>query len=137
MKIRIFEESDKQAVGSLWQKVFSEDPIHNDPLLKLNKKVGFGDGLIFVAESEEIIVGAMMAGYDGYRGWLYSIAVDETCRRKGVGEKLTKYAIEALHELGCTKVNIQVRGSNSAVVSFYEKLGFIEEDRVSMGLLLK
>lgn len=77
-----------------------------------------------------------MAGYDGYRGWLYSIAVKKEYRKKGIGKSLTNHAIAILKELGCIKINLQIRSTNSEVISFYKALGFYEEDRVSMGMLL-
>lgn len=57
-------------------------------------------------------------------------------RRKGIGGHLVKHAINALKEIGCVKVNLQVRATNTQVVAFYESLGFSIEERVSMGRLL-
>jgi ribosomal protein S18 acetylase RimI-like enzyme len=76
-----------------------------------------------------------MAGYDGHRGWLYSVAVDQSKRRKGIGSKLVRHIVRALHDRGCIKINLQVRSANAAVVSFYGSLGFKVEDRISMGFL--
>ena len=74
-----------------------------------------------------------MGGYDGHRGWVYSLAVEEARRHRGIGSALVDNIEEALKALGCLKVNLQVVGSNSSVVDFYEKLGFSVEDRISMG----
>jgi len=74
-----------------------------------------------------------MAGYDGHRGWLYSVAVREKNRRSGAGTALVRQAEQALHALGCGKVNLQVRTTNDAVVRFYERLGYAVEDRISLG----
>ena len=48
---------------------------HNVPGLVVDKKLEFGDGLFFVALRELTVIGTIMAGYDGHRGWIYSIAV--------------------------------------------------------------
>ena len=92
--------------------------------------------MLFVAEDTGVIIGTAMAGYDGHRGWLYSVAVDPQQRRNGIGRGLVKLAIQTLKSLGCVKVNLQVRATNSQVVEFYESLGFAVEDRISMGKLL-
>jgi len=91
------------------------------------------DDLIIVAESEGELIGACMAGYDGHRGWLYAVAVAPSHRRKGIGEKLVKFAMQALKQLGCIKVNLQIRSTNTEVAAFYKSLGFSVEDRLSMG----
>ena len=79
------------------------------------------------------VIGTVMGGYDGHRGWVYSLAVDEAKRHTGIGSALMDKIEQALKSLGCLKVNLQVVGSNSGVVEFYEKLGFSVEDRISMG----
>jgi ribosomal protein S18 acetylase RimI-like enzyme len=77
-----------------------------------------------------------MAGYDGHRGWLYSVAVDPDRQRQGIGRQLMDYAVDVLKTKGCVKINLQVRATNAGVVAFYEALGFVVEDRISMGKLL-
>jgi len=57
-------------------------------------------------------------------------------RRDGVGRQLVLHAIDALKNLGCGKVNLQIRANNSAVAQFYASLGFVLEERVSMGLVI-
>ena len=79
------------------------------------------------------MIGTVMGGYDGHRGWVYSLAVDEYERHRGIGSALIAKIEQSLKSLGCLKVNLQVVGSNSGVVEFYEKLGFSIEDRISMG----
>jgi ribosomal protein S18 acetylase RimI-like enzyme len=74
-----------------------------------------------------------MAGYDGHRGWLYSVAVRRDSKRAGIGRALIRHAEEALQALGCAKVNLQVRATNAEVVQFYERLGYAAEDRISLG----
>ena len=94
------------------------------------------DGLFFVAADAGAIVGTLLAGYDGHRGWLYSLAVTPDRRRCGIATQLVRHAEQALSRLGCPKLNLQVRVDNSEVVAFYESLGFHAEERVSMGKLI-
>ncbi len=74
-----------------------------------------------------------MGGYDGHRGWIYSLAVDKVKRHRGIGASLMSGIEQELKALGCLKVNLQIVQSNVGVIEFYEQLGFAVEDRVSMG----
>jgi len=132
MKIRKFQEKNKETLITLWKTVFPDDPPHNEPSKVIDEKLEVDD-LIFVAESGNEIVGACMAGYDGHRGWLYAVAVLPEHRRSGTGSQLVKHAINCIQELGCTKVNLQIRSTNTKVAAFYKSLGFTPEDRLSMG----
>lgn len=71
---RYSEQSDQEQVVAFWTSVFEYGTAHNDPILTISKKLAHQDGLLFVAEDSGQIAGTAMAGYDGHRGWLYSIA---------------------------------------------------------------
>jgi ribosomal protein S18 acetylase RimI-like enzyme len=135
MNIRKFQEKDRLSLISLWQRVFPDDPSHNEPSKVISAKLAVDD-LIFVAEQNDQIVGACMAGYDGHRGWLYAVAVSPDFRRSGIGSLLVNAAIQQLKILGCIKVNLQIRSTNTSVAAFYKSLGFAMEDRLSMGVLV-
>ena len=132
MNIRKFHKNDEGPLIQLWEKVFPDDPPHNEPSSVIEAKLAVDD-LIFVAEVDGEIIGACMAGYDGHRGWLYAVAVSPERRRAGVGKQLVIHSIRALKELGCIKVNLQIRATNTEVAAFYTSLGFSIEERVSMG----
>ena len=136
MKIRKFQDSDKAALIDLWQTVFPDDPPHNKPSSVIGAKLNVDD-LIFIAQSEGELVGACMAGYDGHRGGLEAVAVDPAHRREGVGENLVRHTMRPLKELGCIKVNLQIRSTNTAIAAFYQSLGFTVEDRLSMGAFIE
>ncbi len=132
MKIRKYEITDRDGLIELWNEIFPDDPPHNEPSLVINAKLAVDD-LIFVAESYGRLVGACMAGYDGHRGWLYAVGVLPKYRRNGTGAALVKLAIKFLKEIGCVKVNLQIRTTNTEVAAFYNSLGFSIEERLSMG----
>jgi ribosomal protein S18 acetylase RimI-like enzyme len=136
MLIRKFHKADRIKLIKLWKTVFPDDPPHNEPSKVIAAKQAIDD-LIFVAEENNQLIGACMTGYDGHRGWLYAVAVLPEFRRTSVGSNLVKHAIECLKELGCVKVNLQIRSTNTEVVEFYKSLGFAVEDRVSMGKLIQ
>jgi ribosomal protein S18 acetylase RimI-like enzyme len=136
MQIRAFEESDRVAVISLWREVFAYTMPHNDPALVIDRKMALQRELFFVAILDEQVAGTVMGGYDGHRGWIYSLAVDPRRRRRGIGATLVRHLEKALADLGCVKINLQVLASNPHVVAFYEKLGYRVEERISMGRVL-
>lgn len=136
--IRPFDSSkDHAAVVALWTSVPGYGTAHNAPELAIRKKLEASDGLFFVAEISGRLVGTVMAGYDGHRGWIYSLAVDASCRRRGVGRALLQRAEALLYERGCVKINLQIADGNEAVIGFYKKTGYKVEPKTCMGKLLR
>jgi len=133
MRIRSYQDSDFQAVIDLWNEVLPPTSPHNDPALSIQKKLAVERDLFFVADTEGQVVGTVMGGYDGHRGWIYSVAVLPAFRRQQIGTTLLQHLESALRERDCLKVNLQVRGTNAAVVAFYERLGFAVEEIISLG----
>jgi ribosomal protein S18 acetylase RimI-like enzyme len=77
-----------------------------------------------------------MIGYEGHRGWMNYLAVLPEYQKRGYGRKLVERSIGELKKLGCLKLNVQVRESNSGVIEFYRRLGFKDDNVVSLGLRL-
>ncbi len=127
------DRQHRAQVIELWQQAFGYDTAHNLPSLAIDKKLAVNDGLFFVATDKKAVIGTILAGYDGHRGWLYSVAVHADYRRHGLGSSLVRHAEQALTALGCMKINLQIAGGNDVVVGFYEALGYGVEPRVSMG----
>jgi ribosomal protein S18 acetylase RimI-like enzyme len=135
MSIVPFENSrHRESVVALWASVFGYGSARNRPALVINKKVSAQDGLFFVAEDPSgVAVGSIMGGYDGHRGWIYSLAVAPPQRGGGIGRALVARAESELAGLGCVKINLQILQGNAGVVGFYESLGYSAEPRISMG----
>ena len=127
---------DHADVVALWTEVLGYGFAHNAPELSICKKVEADDGLFFVAEIDGRLIGTVMAGYDGHRGWIYSLAVAPAMRKRGIGRALLQHAEAALLARGCVKINLQIANGNEAVIGFYEKTGYKVEPRTSMGKLL-
>lgn len=127
------DASHRAQVVALLETVFGYDAPHNNPNVVIDKKIAERDGLFFVAIAGTSIVGTIMAGYDGHRGWIYSVAVSPSCRREGIGSHLIGTAEQALTNRGCVKINLQIMEGNESVVAFYTSLGYSVEKRISMG----
>lgn len=123
----------RHSVIELWQTSFGYETAHNAPGLAIDKKLAVADGLFFVAMAGNSVIGTVLAGYDGHRGWLYSVAVHPSHRRQGVGVALVRHAEAALTARGCMKINLQLVSTNESVRAFYECLGYVTEPRISMG----
>ncbi|WP_159869177.1 GNAT family acetyltransferase [Novosphingobium sp. 9U] len=137
MRVVSYEDRHFAGVDALWRACFPGDPPRNRAAAAIPAKLALGDGLLLVAEDASgAVIGTVMAGYDGHRGWLYAVASDPLLRRSGIGHALVEEACRRLADLGCVKVNLQVRAGNATVAAFYRKLGFDEEPRISMGRTL-
>ena len=136
-RVSPFEPRQFSGIDRLWCKVFPEDPPRNRAKRAIPAKLALADDLLLVAEDANgVVMGTIIAGWDGHRGWLYAVAVDPSAQRQGIGAALVAAALERLAALGCCKVNLQIRAGNEAVTAFYRKLGFAEEARISMGRTL-
>lgn len=78
----------------------------------------------FVAVREQQIVGVILSGHDGRRGFIHHTAVHPDCRGTGIGTALVTAALEALRGEGINKVALVVFERNSGGNAFWEKLGF-------------
>ena len=116
-----------------WKDVFGYESAHNAPDIVIDKKLDFDDGLFFVAVENHAVIGTIMAGYDGHRGWIYSIAVSKAHRNKGLGSALLALAEQKLSNKGCMKINLQIMDGNESVEAFYLSNGYRTEKRISMG----
>lgn len=137
MSFRIIRYSPEYqgAVVDLWSQCDLIVP-QNDPVEDIQKKIDYQPELFFVALLDGELIGSIMVGYEGHRGWINYLAVLPSFQKRGYGRKLVDRAIVELRKIGCLKLNLQVRGANASVVEFYKHLGFKEEDRISLGMRL-
>ena len=131
--VRSYEARDEAAVIALWREAFQDDPPRNAPELVIRRKLTVQPELLLIGELAGTVVAAVVAGFDGFRGWINHLAVAPEQRRKGFGRALVFEAEARLRTLGCPKVNLQVRASNAGVAEFYRRLGYQVEERLSFG----
>lgn len=133
ISIRPFEAQDESAVVELWVACFPDDPPWNEPRDVIRRKMTVQPELFLVAIVDDHVVGTVLAGFDGFRGWVNKVATHPSHQGIGVATRMMKAAEKALAGMGCPKLNLQVRGENASVVEFYRNAGYAIEDRVSMG----
>ena len=78
----------------------------------------------FIAEEAGEIVGSILAGHDGRRGFIYHLSVAVSHRKKGIGKALVEHAMEALKQEGIHKVALVVMAGNETGNAFWESHGF-------------
>ncbi|BDV30263.1 GNAT family acetyltransferase [Microbacterium terricola] len=122
--IRPFALRDTESVITLWQDA-GLTRSWNNPHLDIQRKLAVQPELFLVAaDDRDDVVGSVMAGYDGHRGWLYYLASAPTHRRQGIARELVETAEAKLVEMGCPKVQLMVRPGNEATMGFYDALGY-------------
>ena len=133
-RIRPFRDGDEDDVVALWKVCDLVRP-WNNPRRDIDSALGAESSEVFVAvtgDGEERIVGSVMAGYDGHRGWVYYVAAHPEHRLQGLGGQLMRHAEAWLEGLGAPKVMLMIREENEGVRRFYEGLGYEVERRTVM-----
>jgi ribosomal protein S18 acetylase RimI-like enzyme len=136
MNTRPYQPADEEAVIAVWRQCDLLRP-WNDPHKDIRRKLQVRPDLFLVGVVGEEVVGTVMVGYDGHRGWINYLAVAPAHQRKGVGRALMEEAERLLRAAGCPKINLQVRATNTAVIEFYRRVGFNVEDVVNLGKRLE
>jgi len=136
VNIRPYHAADEGSVIALWQACGLTRP-WNDPRKDIARKLTEQPELFLVAEEGSdgapSVVGVAMVGYDGHRGWVNYLAVDESRRGEGLGAAIMAEAERLLVERGCPKLNLQVRSTNQGVIDWYRSLGYEPDHAVSLG----
>ena len=133
MQIAPYLDADFDGVRALWTELFPNDPPWNRAEVAIPEKLATQRDLLLVAKEDGGVIGTAMAGYDGHRGRLYTVAVKASQQRKGIASALVEQAEKRLVSLGCSKINLQIRSGNEAVTAFYRRHGYQIEERISMG----
>jgi ribosomal protein S18 acetylase RimI-like enzyme len=124
--IRPYREADEAAVVALWRACGLTRP-WNPPVADIDFVRSSGHGDILLAEAAGEIVGSVMVGHDGHRGWVYYLAVAPASQKRGLGRQLMSTAEEWLAARGVRKCELMIRDSNEGVAAFYARLGYDRE----------
>ena len=133
MQIRPFRLDEAAALIALWHDAGLTRP-WNDPQRDIQRKLAQqAEGFLVAVDDAQRIVGSVMAGYDGHRGWVNYLAVAREARHRGIGRALMQAAEAYLRDLGAPKLNLQLREDNLAAAAFYERIGYRSEQLHSYG----
>ena len=123
---------DREAVVALWQQAGLTRP-WNDPQADFDLALGGPASTILLARQQEQILGSVMVGFDGHRGWVYYLASDPDRRGTGIGRQLMQAAEDWLRQRGCPKIQLMVRSDNQPARGFYQAIGYELQDVVTIG----
>ena len=91
----------------------------------IEKYLARNPGLSFIAESDGMLVGTIMSGHDGRRGYIQHLSILDTYRRRGIGSRLVALCLEALKKEGIFKSHLMILADNDSAKLFWSRLGWI------------
>lgn len=122
--VRPFRMADYDAVFALWRRCQGVGLGASDTRSAIAAYVRRNPGLSFVAQRKGKLVGAILGGHDGRRGYLHHLAVAAAHRRAGLGRKLVDRCLAQLREAGLEKCNIFVFAGNTEGMAFWARTGW-------------
>lgn len=129
VEIAALAESRIDAAVALWTAAGLVRP-WNDPHADARRALAGPAATIFGAISSDALVGTVMTGHDGHRGWVYYLAVAAEHRRQGIAGLLLAAAEGWCAERAMPRLNLMVRGGDDAVIGYYERRGYRQSDVV-------
>lgn len=137
-QVRAALPEDEGQVVALWESC-GLVASYNDPAADFRMALNGPSSTVLVgnAATGGPVLGSAMAGHDGHRGWLYYVASATSVRGGGLGRTMVRAGETWLKARGILKAQLLVRETNTAVVSFYEAMGYAVAPRTVMGKWLK
>ena len=134
--IRIATPSDVISIIEIWEEAKLTRP-WNNPNDDIKNALSTPTSTILLLCTLEQIIGTVMVGYDGHRGWIYYLAVKEKFQKRGYGKYLVKEAEQWLKSRNVPKINLMIRTGNEAVKQFYQSCKYKESEVIVMEKWLK
>ena len=116
--------SDLEAVLALWAETDGVGLNESDTPAQLTLYLERNPGLSLVVRDHQRIVGAVLCGHDGRRGYLHHLAVLPEFRKRGLGRKLVEDCLASLREIGILKCNIFTHADNEMGQRFWNRCGW-------------
>ena len=129
VEIGTLTRAEIPAAAALWAEAGLVRP-WNDPIADAQRALAGPASTIFAARRAGALIGTVMTGHDGHRGWVYYLAVAADAQRHGVGGELVAKAEAWCTTAGMPRVNLMVRAGNARVRGFYDRLGYRPSDVV-------
>jgi ribosomal protein S18 acetylase RimI-like enzyme len=133
LQFRPFTMADYDDAYSLWNRTEGVGLSQADEPQNLARFLARNPGLSFVAEEEGRIVGAVLCGNDGRRGFLHHLAVEKASRRSGIGRSLVERCLSALAAAGLRKCHLFVLADNVEGQRFWRTIGW--EERTTLKVM--
>ncbi len=128
-EIGVLADAEISAAAALWEAAGLTRP-WNDPVADAQRALAGPASTILVARHDGTLIGTVMTGHDGHRGWVYYLAVAAPAQRQGVARRLMAAAEAWCAAAGVVRLNLMVRADNAGVIGFYDRLGYRQSDVV-------
>lgn len=124
--IQAMTMDDYDEVHALWVESEGIELTQADSRASIARFLERNPGLSFVARDGDLLVGVVLCGHDGRKGYIDHLAVRETHRRCGIGRSLVSRCLYNLMQTGITKWHLFVQQDNKAAIEFWQKMGWAE-----------
>ncbi len=122
--VRPFEIDDHSAATALWQATEGIGLSVSDTRENIAAYLGRNPGMSFVAMEGNALIGAVLSGTDGRRGYLHHLAVEPAYRGRGIGRDLVNHCLRALGRAGLPKCHLFLFRANRSGRAFWEQIGW-------------
>ncbi len=136
MIIRPYESSAYDGVVALWREA-GILVAYNDPAVEIPRLQANANCQLYLGHADDRVVGSILVGQDGYRGWIYKLAVATAYRKRGYGRQLVALAESWLVARGLPKCNLMVRATNPEALAFYHHLHYANAGHAVLGRWLE
>lgn len=133
LTIRQMTVDDYETVRALWAAADGVDLAVGDARSDIARFLDRNPGLSFIALAGENLIGAVLCGHDGRRGYVHHLAVDESFRRHGVGRALADRCLDGLRAAGIEKCNLFIRRDNEIGFAFWQRIDWV--DRITLRMM--
>ena len=132
LKIRAASPVDREEVIAIWRACDLVKP-QNDPVLDFDLALQTQTATVLLLEVASEVIGTVMVGFDGHRGWFYYLGIRPEHQNSGNGSALVAAAEDWLEAQGAPKAMLMVRHSNKKVIDFYKRIGYNVEEAFVLG----
>lgn len=129
VELRSAEVGEEQRLLDLWRAAGAE-PAHGEDLASLARLLAHESTDVVLAEIEGVVVGSLIAAWDGWRGEMYRLAVLPDRRRQGIARRLVDEGERRLRDRGCTRVTALVMHEHEWAMGLWDAVGYAVDDRI-------
>jgi ribosomal protein S18 acetylase RimI-like enzyme len=129
MRIRHARYADIEGILGLWRAAEAA-PTETDDASSIDRLIHRDRAAFFVAEEDGALVGTLIAGFDGWRGHLYRMAVHPDSRRRGIARALVEEAEDHLRAIGCQRIDAFVLAEEAHAVGFWTACGYASQPEI-------
>ncbi len=128
MEIREMTIDDHSQALALWERTEGIGLSAADSHENIQRYLDRNRGFCFVAEEAGLVIGTILSGHDGRRGYVYHLAVEQSSRKRGIGAQLVDRVLESLRNAGIDRCHLFVQTTNEVGAHFWRNHGWRKRD---------